>query len=76
MAKSIEGIYRHGKVELLGPPPPVDESRVIVTFLSTDGPVDLASRGIAPDHAAQLRLRLQSFAEDWEAPEMSVYDEL
>ena len=36
--------------------------------------VDLGQRGIDPDQAADLRHRLAAFAEDWELPEMDVYD--
>ena len=36
MLKSVEGIYRQGKVELTEPPTNVrDDTRVIVTFLSS-----------------------------------------
>ena len=75
MLKSVEGVYRNGKIELLeSPPQGAPESRVIVTFISEGAPVDLATRGIAPAQAADLRGRLCAFAEDWERPEMSVYD--
>ena len=36
----------------------------------------LQSRGINREQAANLRARLQSFAEDWNCPEMDVYDAL
>lgn len=75
MLKSIEGVYREGKVELLEIPDDVVESRVIVTFLS-GGSVDLRARGIDEKHAAELRARLQAFAEDWESPMMEAYDAL
>lgn len=38
--------------------------------------IDLQSRGINREQAANLRARLQSFAEDWNCPEMDVYDAL
>lgn len=38
--------------------------------------IDLQSRGINREQAANLRARLQSFAEDWNSPEMDVYDAL
>jgi len=75
MLKSVEGIYRDGKVELLEMPDDVGEARVIVTFLP-EGRVDLLARGIDEKQAAELRARLQSFAEDWESPEMEAYDAL
>lgn len=73
MLKSIEGIYRQGRIELLESPPSDLEGKVIVTFLSA-GSVDLAERGIDERHAADLRQRLKAFGEDWDRPEMDVYD--
>ncbi len=73
--KTFEGIYKHGKVELLEAPEDVDEARVIVTFLP-NGSVDLAEHGIDEADATNLRARLASFAEDWERPEMRAYDAL
>jgi hypothetical protein len=73
MLKSIEGIYRQGKIELLESPPSELEGKVIVTFLSAAS-VDLAERGIDERQAAELRQRLKPFGEDWDRPEMDVYD--
>ena len=74
MLKSIEGVYRKGKIELAEVPPSIgDETRVIVTFLEINGG-DLRTRGINEQQAADLRARLGTFAEDWDSPEMSVYD--
>ena len=75
MLKSIEGVYRDGKVELLEAPDDLGESRVIVTFLSP-GSVDMRTRGIDEKQAAELRARLQAFTEDWESPMMEAYDAL
>lgn len=75
MLQSVEGIYRNGKIELLETPNNLEEARVIVTFL-TDNSVDLSSRGIDQQQAADLRHRLSTFAEDWERPDMEGYDEL
>ena len=74
-SKSIEGIYRNGKIELLETPTDVDEARVIVTFMSENS-IDLSIRGIDEIDAANLRARLQTFAEDWDRPEMGAYDAL
>jgi hypothetical protein len=75
MLKSIEGIYRNGKIELARIPTDVrDETHVIVTFLEPS-PIDLRERGIDEAHAADLRARLATFAEDWDSPEMAIYDE-
>jgi hypothetical protein len=76
MLKSVEGIYRDGKVELLETREDLDEARVIVTFLPPNGDVDLRARGIDEAQAAELRARLKAFAEDWERPEMAAYDVL
>ncbi|HVS73185.1 MAG TPA: hypothetical protein VHQ47_18160 [Phycisphaerae bacterium] len=76
MVKSIEGIYRNGKVELLEPAPVGKDARVIVTFLPAAGPVDLARTGLSPEQAADLRGRLKPFVEDWDRPEMDAYDGL
>ena len=75
MLKSVEGIYRQGKIELVEPPADVrDETRVIVTFLGSSH-VDLQARGIGPEQAGKLRDRLKVFAEDWDSPEMDIYDD-
>jgi hypothetical protein len=73
--KSVEGVYRAGKIELLEPAPEDAAGRVIVTFLNGRS-VELADRGIDERQAADLRRRLGTFAEDWDRPEMDVYDEL
>jgi hypothetical protein len=73
MLKSFEGIYRHGKVELIESPPADVEGKVIVTFLAP-GAVDLTERGIDEQQAADLQHRLRPFADDWDRPEMDVYD--
>jgi len=73
MLKSIEGIFREGKVELAETPPAELEGKVIVTFLA-NGVVELAERGIDPEQAADLRGRLKTMAVDWERPEMDAYD--
>ncbi len=76
MIKSVEGVYRNGKVELLETPVDVSDARVIVTFLPATGTIDLQSRGISTQQAADLRVRLAAFAEDWDRPDMDVYDAL
>jgi len=76
MVKSVEGVYRNGKVDLLEPIDEVEGSRVIVTWVHPEAVIDLRTRGIDESQAADLRHRLGTFTEDWERPEMSVYDEL
>ena len=75
MLNSIEGIYRKGKIELKEAPPGVqDDTPVIVTFLRS-GRTDLRKRGIDRAAAADLRARLSAFAEDWDSPEMDIYND-
>ena len=75
MPQEIEGVFKNGKVELSKAPAGVpNDTRVIVTF-PDNGTIDLESVGIDREQAADLRGRLNRFAEDWESPEMSVYDD-
>jgi hypothetical protein len=75
MLRTIEGVYRNGKVELTEVPKDAcDETRVLVTFLELQ-PIDLRARGIDEAHAAELRTRLATFAEDWDSPELAIYDD-
>jgi hypothetical protein len=76
MVRSVEGIYRNGRVELLEPLTEAEGSRVIVTWVHPAEEVDLRTRGIDEAQAADLRHRLRTFAEDWDRPEMAIYDEL
>jgi hypothetical protein len=76
MVKSVEGIYRNGKVEVIGPLAAAEGSRVIVTWVNPAELVDLRERGIEEPQASDLRHRLTPFAEDWDRPEMAAYDEL
>jgi hypothetical protein len=74
MLTTIEGVYHGGKIELAEIPRDVREGTfVIVTFL-TPSYVDLRTRSIGEIQAAELRARLATFTEDWESPEMSIYD--
>lgn len=74
MLTAIHGVYRGGRVELSELPRSLrEDTPVIVTFLAPD-PHDLRTRGIDRAQAADLRARLSAFAEDWDSPEMDVYD--
>ncbi|MEN6332925.1 MAG: hypothetical protein ABFE01_01620, partial [Phycisphaerales bacterium] len=74
MPKSVEGVYRNGKVELTGLPADVhDDTPVIVTFLET-ADIDLRERGIDETQAAERRGRLETVAEEWDREERAVYD--
>ena len=80
MLTTVEGVYRDGKVELSeAPEGATDGARVVVRFiqprvvLPTD--IDLRAHGTTREQAADLRARLMPFAEDWERPEMDLYDD-
>ena len=76
MLKTVEGVYHQGKVDLLESPRDiVGDVPVIVTFLTDVDGIDLRDRGIDRSEAADLRGRLSAFSEDWQDPEMDVYDE-
>ncbi|NUN66631.1 hypothetical protein HCU40_18150 [Pseudanabaena biceps] len=76
MLTTVEGIYRNGQVELVENPNNLLEgTRVIVTFLEETKAIDLASQGIDKTQAQILRTSLATFAEDWNSPEMSIYDD-
>ena len=74
MFRSVQGIYRNGEIQLAEQPDDLrGEVPVIVTFLEP-GTVDLRQYGIDRVSARQLRERLAPFAEDWDSPEMDIYD--
>jgi uncharacterized SAM-dependent methyltransferase len=74
MLTSVEGVYRHGRVELAELPDNIsDETRVIVTFLQP-GEIDLRFCGIDQAQAEALRANLSTFADDWNSTGMSIYD--
>ena len=75
MHMSLEGVFRSGRVELTEPVSGIeDETRVIVTFLSPNY-IELRGCGIPEEQAARIREQLASFAEEWESPEMDIYDD-
>ena len=74
MLTSVEGVYRNGRVELTENPSGVPEGTLaIVTFVRSDS-IDLESQGIDREQAKVLRASLATFLDDWDSPEMSVYD--
>jgi hypothetical protein len=74
MLTSVEGFYRNGRVELIENPNDVPEGTlVIVTFVRSND-IDLESREIDTEQAKVLRASLASFSDDWDSPEMSIYD--
>ena len=74
MLTTIEGVYRGGKIELAEMPPDVREGTPVIVMFLPSSSIDLQAHGIDEAQAADLRSRLATFAEDWESPEMSIYD--
>jgi hypothetical protein len=70
---TIEGTYKNGQIVLTETPSDVTESKVLVTFLDAQE-INLRERGIDKEQAAELRAKLNTMAEDWERPEMDIYD--
>ena len=70
---TIEGTYKDGQIVLTETPTQLSESKVLVTFLETKE-INLAERGIGRAQAAQLKNKFSAVAEDWNRPEMDVYD--
>ncbi len=75
MLKTVKGHYSRGKLELYETPQ-VEECDVIVTFVEDGETIDLKSKGITTEEAQDLRSRLRTFEEDWNAPGMELYDKL
>ena len=74
MLVAVQGVYRKGRVEITPAPGNIaDDTPVIVTFLVPDR-IDLRTRDIDETQARDLRDRLRTFIEDWDSPEMSIYD--
>lgn len=75
MLEAIRGHYKDGKIELYEKPH-LNEGEIVVTFLNPDisEMVDLRARGITKEDAADLKNRLKTFENDWNAEGMELYD--
>ena len=71
--QTVEGIFKNGQIVLEETPTNITESKVLVTFLETKQ-INLQERGINKEQAAELRSKFSAIAEDWNRPEMDVYD--
>ncbi len=76
MLKTVEGVYRNGRIEFAETPDDLEEAQVIVTFLPERDKRQLSTYGIDEAQAADLRARLRTFEEDWNHPDMDAYDAL
>lgn len=77
MLKTIKGHYKDGKIELYEKPC-LKESDIIITFLNSEEKdvIDLQAKGITKEEAQDLKSRLRSFEEDWNAEGMELYDRI
>jgi hypothetical protein len=76
MLVSVRGVYRDGKIELRDKLPTVSTSEVIVTFLANEPKIELINYGLTRPQVLELRERLATFEDDWNAPGMEAYDNL
>ncbi len=76
MLVSVRGVYRDGKIELHDKLPDVTGAEVIVTFLSNESQIELTSYGLSTPQVFELRERLATFADGWNALGMEAYDHL
>jgi hypothetical protein len=76
MLRTVEGVCREGKIELDEIPSDVDGARVLVTFLFQPVPPLRDEPQIDKELTAEARWRFGAIADDWDRPEMDVYDEL
>jgi hypothetical protein len=75
MLTTVEGIFRDGHVELREAPPPVEQARVIVTFLPEVPDTAASSQSVSEANRRTLTL-LQSWkAEPLTADEERLLDE-
>lgn len=77
MLEAIRGHYKNGKIELYEKPH-FKESEVVITFLNSEKAeaVDLQARGITKEEAQDLRSKLKTFENDWNAEGMELYDKI
>jgi hypothetical protein len=73
MLKTLWATVRQGKIELVDSGELPEGIRVLVTLLPDDE-IDLKSQGVDREQAEALRTGLATFSEDWNSPEMSIYD--
>jgi predicted DNA-binding antitoxin AbrB/MazE fold protein len=77
MPTVIDAVYEDGVLKPLASADLKNHQRYRVTLeavAESDGE-SLTARGIGEEQAAELRARLEAFAEDWESEEMSIYDD-
>lgn len=75
MQTTAHGIFRNGRIEFPEAPDGVpDETPAVVTFAIKEAG-ELEQRGITPEQAAAFRLALGAGMDDWDSPEMDIYND-
>lgn len=71
MLTTVEGIFRDGHVELREAPPPVEQARVIVTFL----PETPDSGDASPQSVSEANRRTLTLLQSWKAEPLTADEE-
>lgn len=75
MLTSVHGVYQGGRILLKEDPATIqDGTEVIVTFLEKDA-AESSQQILDPEIMAELRWAFAPFAEEWNSPEMDIYDD-
>jgi hypothetical protein len=75
MSTSVQGVYCNGRIELTENPTNVPEGASVIVIFAKSNDVDLESQGIDTEQAQFLQASLATFSDDWDSPEMSIYDD-
>jgi len=77
MLTAIKGYYNNGTIKLYEKPK-ITDSEVIITFIDSEnaGSINLAEKGFNKKEVRELKNRLHTFEEDWNAEGMELYDRL
>ncbi|MFN7946026.1 MAG: antitoxin family protein [Blastocatellia bacterium] len=77
MPAMIDAVYENGVLRPLAMTDLKEHRRYRLVREEADvsGETDLTAHGISQEQAEELRAGMQTFAEDWESAEMSVYDD-
>jgi hypothetical protein len=71
MLTTVEGVFRDGRIELREAPPPVEQARVIVTFL----PEPLDSSDASPQPVSEANRRILALLQGWQAEPLTADEE-
>ena len=75
MTTKINGVYRNGNIILNNIPSSLHEETHVIVIYTDDDSLDLKENGINEKQATELREQFTVFSEDWDSPDMSIYDD-